>query len=344
MKAVVVQEGKTIAIKDRPIPTLDDDEILVKTVALAQNPTDWKFVDRIQIVDTILGCDWSGYVAQTGKNVTFPKVGDHVAGFVQGGTYQDRGAYAEYLKTPAELSWVVPEGVLSHEQLATLGCAFWTAIQALYHPKRLAFVEPPEKVDKEQWIFVYGGSSSVGQYAIQLAHLSGYKVVTTASPHNFELVKSLGADVFFDYKDPEVVSKIRAATGDSIRDSFDTISLRESQEISAKVIAPDGGRLILLLAPIAEAKVRDDVKITHTLIYTALGRTFSLGPNSLYTASSEDRNHMAAFLKKIPTLVKEGKILPNRIRLWEGGLDGIPEGLQYMREGKVSAEKIVYRV
>jgi len=51
-------------------------------------------------------------------------------------------------------------------------------------------------------LFVYGGSSSVGQYAIQLAKLSGYKVVTTASKRNHELVKSLGADLVFDVSNP----------------------------------------------------------------------------------------------------------------------------------------------
>ena len=50
-------------------------------------------------------------------------------------------------------------------------------------------------------LFVYGGSSSVGQYAIQLAKLSGYRVVTTASKRNHELVKSLGADLVFDVSD-----------------------------------------------------------------------------------------------------------------------------------------------
>ncbi|PCH36497.1 GroES-like protein [Wolfiporia cocos MD-104 SS10] len=264
MKALIVQEGKTVALKDHPVPPVGDDDILVKTVALAQNPTDWKFVDFVQKAGTILGCDWSGYVVQAGKNVTTPKVGDHVAGFVQGGTYTDGGAYAEYIRTSAELSWVVPEGTVSHEQAATLGCAFWTAVQALYHPTRLGLVEPPAKVDKEQWVFVYGGSSSVGQYAIQLAHLSGYKVATTASPRNFELVKSLGADVVFDYKDPDVVSKIKAATGDSIKDALDTISLVDSQALSARVIAPGGGTLVLLLAPKPEAKVRDDVKVFRT--------------------------------------------------------------------------------
>ncbi|KAI0924688.1 hypothetical protein AcW2_005498 [Taiwanofungus camphoratus] len=352
MKALVVQEGKTVAVQDHPVPAVGDDDILVKTVALAQNPTDWKFVDFMTKPGTILGCDWSGYVVQTGKNVITPKIGDHVAGFVQGGTYTDGGAYAEYVRTPAELSWIVPVDTISHEQAATLGCAFWTSVQALYHPTRLGLVEPPAKVDKEEWVFVYGGSSSVGQYAVQLAHLSGYKVVSTASPRNFELVKSLGADAVFDYKDPEAVSKIKAATGDSVKAAFDTISLKDSQESSAHVIGPDGGRLVLVLAPVPEAKVRDDVQITHlsdvsnpdTLIYTSLGRTFSLSPKSHWPASPEDRAHMAAFLKKIPVLISQAKIIPNRIKLWEGGLSAVPDGLQYMREGKVSAEKIVYRV
>ena len=55
-------------------------------------------------------------------------------------------------------------------------------------------------------IFVYGGSSSVGQYAIQLAKLSGYKVVTTASKRNHELVRSLGADLVFDVSDSSQIS------------------------------------------------------------------------------------------------------------------------------------------
>lgn len=40
--------------------------------------------------------------------------------------------------------------------------------------------------------------ASVGLYAIQLAHLSGYKVATVASPRNHPLLKDLGADVVFD--------------------------------------------------------------------------------------------------------------------------------------------------
>lgn len=94
-------------------------------------------------------------------------------------------------------------------------------------------------------LFVYGGSSSVGQYSIQLAKHSGYKVITTASIRNHELVKSLGADLVFDvsnspkpsrfalelfenvraqYNDPDAAKKIKEATNDSIQLVYDTIS------------------------------------------------------------------------------------------------------------------------
>lgn len=53
---------------------------------------------------------------------------------------------------------------------------------------------------------------------------------------------------------------------------------------------------------------------------------------------------MAQFLLKVPKLVQDGAVKPLQIKLWEGGLAAVPDGLQYMREGKVSAEKIVYRV
>ena len=61
-------------------------------------------------------------------------------------------------------------------------------------------------------------------------------------------------------------------------------------------------------------------------------------------AIEADVAHIAAFLAKLPQLVKDGLVKPFPIKLWEGGFAAVPEGLQYMREGKVSAEKIVYRV
>ena len=42
MKALITQADKTAKVEEVPVPAIDDSEVLVKVVALAQNPTDWK--------------------------------------------------------------------------------------------------------------------------------------------------------------------------------------------------------------------------------------------------------------------------------------------------------------
>ena len=60
---------------------------------------------------------------------------------------------------------------------------------------------------------------------IQIANNLGYTVLATASPHNHDYVKSLGAKYVFDYKDPDVVSKIRKAAGENLSLVYEYVSL-----------------------------------------------------------------------------------------------------------------------
>ena len=92
-----------------------------------------------------------------------------------------------------------------------------------------------------------------------------------------------------------------------------------------------------------EYSTDSDACATVSVLYTALGREFTMR-GILLAASPEDHAHMAQFLAKTPELVAAGEVKPNPIKLWEGGLDAIPAGLWYMKEGKNSGEKIVYRV
>ena len=70
-----------------PIPKLRDDYLLVKTIAVALNPTDWTTLDAVGDNGTIVGCDYSGTVEAVGTAVKKPfKKGDRVAGFGHGGT------------------------------------------------------------------------------------------------------------------------------------------------------------------------------------------------------------------------------------------------------------------
>lgn len=78
--------GKAV-LRAIPHPRLPDDYILVKTVAVALNPTDWTTLDARGDDGTIVGCDYAGVVEDVGKAVTRPfKKGDRIAGFAHGGT------------------------------------------------------------------------------------------------------------------------------------------------------------------------------------------------------------------------------------------------------------------
>ncbi|KAI0797098.1 GroES-like protein [Abortiporus biennis] len=344
MKALITQANNTATVEVISVPTIADDEVLVRTAAVALNPIDWKFIDFFNHPGTIIGVDFAGKIVKVGKNVTDVAVGDNVASFVHGGIKSDRGAFAQYVKAADELVWKIPDGSITFEEAATLNCGFWTGVQSLFHPKRLGLVEPPKKVSGEEWVFINGGSSSLGLYGVNLAHLAGYKVVSVASPKNIEVVKSYGADAVFDYNDLDIIKKIKEVSKDSIHNVYDTISSESSQILSVQVLAPGPGKVLVVRVLDETDKLRKDVQIIHTLLFTALGSNFYHLGNEFYPASSEDRAQVAQFVKKMPELVKNKLVKPNPVKSFAGGLAGIPEALQYLKEGKNSGEKVVLRV
>jgi NADPH:quinone reductase-like Zn-dependent oxidoreductase len=88
-----------------------------------------------------------------------------------------------------------------------------TASCGLYMKDYLALRHPasPAALSSGETLLIWGGSTSVGSNAIQLAVASGYEVFTTCSPRNFDNVKNLGASKVFDYNSASVGSDIIAA-------------------------------------------------------------------------------------------------------------------------------------
>ena len=80
-----------------------------------------------------------------------------------------------------------------------------------------------------------------------------------------------------------------------------------------------------------------------TFVSGSLDRASNFGDGRIYVIES-DVAHMAVFLAKLAQLVKFGLVKPLPIKTWEGGFAAVLDGLQYMRQGRVSAGKIVYRV
>lgn len=91
----------------------------------------------------------------------------------------------------------------------------------------------PDKPAKETIkVLIYGASTNTGLWAVQFAKLSGLYVIATCSEKNFEAVKALGADEFFDYKESGCGERIREATGDGLAYAFDCVSEGNSKDVS----------------------------------------------------------------------------------------------------------------
>ncbi|KAF2845346.1 GroES-like protein [Plenodomus tracheiphilus IPT5] len=329
--------------KDVPKPTIADNEILVKVRAVALNPTDAKHIDLIGPSGCIVGCDYAGTVDQVGKNATHLwNIGDRVAGAVHGGLFPDRGAFAEYLKIDGDLAWKVPENV-DDATATTYGVSAGTALLALCG--RLGLPHPDTLLDgssnaakESQVILIYAGSTAAGLFTIQMAKALGCKVVTTASPHSFSLVKSYGADAVFDYHDKDVAAEI-AKNYPDIKMAVDCISEGPSFKICDTAIGKKGGQVIVLL-PGAKPSI-STVKHELILAYTLFGRPFKwlqpVGPK--YAAIPTDRAMFAKFYAVLPKLLDVLKPLP--ITREAGGMDAIQPGLDKLREKKVSGSKLV---
>jgi NADPH:quinone reductase-like Zn-dependent oxidoreductase len=244
------------------------------------------------------------------------------------------GAFAEHIKAKAGIHLKLGD-TISFEEAATLGVGITTVAQGLYQELGLPF--PPNKVQEPTPILIYGASTATGTLAVQYAKLSGCEVIATASPHNFDLVRKLGADQVFDYKDPEVGAKIRKATNDKLKLVFDCIGEGGSFDIAAAAISSSGGHLSSLL-PVKDFP-RKDVKTNFTFAYTALGEKY----NDSVQASQSDYEFGVEFWKVSEDLINSGKIKTHPVEVRKG-LAGVPQGLQDLKDGKVSGVKLVYTV
>ncbi|TFK93483.1 NAD-P-binding protein [Polyporus arcularius HHB13444] len=198
---------KALALSDNtPVPSkLKKGEILVKVQAAALNPVGYKVLGflpsfvlkRVNAYEF----DFAGIVADA--NGTELKDGDEVVGTipVPRTLSSGWGALAQYTKALASEVVPRPKNVTS-TQAAGFGIAGLTAYQAL---------EDVAKLEAGQSVFINGGSTAVGSFAIQLAKAKGAKVAASASGKNEQYVRDLGADEFFDYTKAPLHEQLAAA-------------------------------------------------------------------------------------------------------------------------------------
>jgi putative PIG3 family NAD(P)H quinone oxidoreductase len=204
MRAVIAPDPggpEALVVADLPDPVPGPGEVVIEMAATAVNRA-----DTLQRqgsyppppgASDVLGLECSGVVGALGPGVDGWAVGDEVCALLAG------GGYAEKVLVPAGQLMPVPAGIglLTAGALPEVACTVWSNVFMI------------AGLQRGETLLVHGGAGGIGTFAIQLAHVLGARVVTTAgSAEKLDVCRSLGADVTVNYREQDFVEEVTAAT------------------------------------------------------------------------------------------------------------------------------------
>ena len=223
MKAAVFYEcggPDKIQVVDLPKPEIQPNQVLIQIKAAALNHHDlWMLrgpADSSYVFPYCGGSDLSGVVAEVGEDVLQLKAGERVlvnpnlgcGTCAQCLTGEENycpdydilsGGFAEYIAVSAKKVLTIPDDI-SFVQAAAVPLVFQTAWHALITQ---AQVRPGEDV------LILGASGGVSSAAIQIAKLTGARVIaTTSSEEKMEKARQLGADYVLNRTDGDYWAEI----------------------------------------------------------------------------------------------------------------------------------------
>jgi len=242
---------------------------------------------RDQPLSMAPGCEVVGRVAMAGPGADVePQT--RVAGWIEAG-----GAYSDRAVVPAHRVYPVPEDVPA----AAIVAVFFQGTTADYALHRYGRMQPGETV------LVHGASGGVGGLAVQLAKLSGGRVVATASNEaKRQVAGDQGADVALDSSDPETLTEriLEATEGhgcDVVIDGVGGALFKPSLKAMAF-----RGRYVIAGSASQEPAMLD---VRHLL-----PRTQTIVGFILARISEEDPAEPGRCLLRLCDLVRDGKLRP----------------------------------
>lgn len=366
--AVMASPRARLEIRSVPDPEPAPDEILVQVRAVGINPVDWVIQGTGPITyswlkaPVVLGSDVAGEVVAVGSAVTRFRVGDRVVGLATG-TDRGRdplreGAFRERTVLLERLSAPIPNG-MPEERAAVLPLGVSTAACALFQTAHLGLPVPGDEgaASGGGVVIIWGGATSVGMNAIQLARAAGYAVITTASQRNALLLLELGAETVIDRTAPDAVGRLVTAVGG--RRVVGAVALGAgSAGPCIDVLRRTGGKILAMAStPVSLEGVAGRRRLfpgmipTFTRIGVTMGslmlraRRAGIRAGFVWGSSLRDdglgERLWGGFL---PAALADGSYRAVPEPLTAGsGLDAVQAGLDRQREG-VSAQKIVIAI
>lgn len=254
MKAAVVEKPEVLVIKQVPVPTINDNEVLIKIKYTGICGTDWSIYKGFYSSDKlplIPGHEFSGVIEQVGKNAKGLKVGERVTAdinmscghcfycrrgqklmckeFHQLGIHVD-GTFADYVKAPWELVHVLPD------RLDFLSGAFIEPVSCVIHSAKAL----DAKIGSS--IAILG--AGLGTLHASVARNRGCApvIVLDINPYRLEIAKQMGADYVIDMsKVDDPVLEVRKLTGGRGADYvIEAIGRIDTYEMAYKMVRPGG--------------------------------------------------------------------------------------------------------
>lgn len=209
MKALIKKlPEKGLWLEDVPIPSIADDEVLVKIKKVSICGTDvhiykWdEWAQKTIPIPMVIGHEFMGEIAKVGKNVRWLKEGDRISGEghitcgrcppcrvgkkhlcmnTLGVGVNRHGCFAEYFNLPADNVFLLPQSV--PDDIAAIFDPYGNAVHTA-----LSFPLTGEDV-------LITGAGPIGIMAAAIARKAGARnvVITDRKPYRLELAKKMGA-------------------------------------------------------------------------------------------------------------------------------------------------------
>jgi NADPH:quinone reductase-like Zn-dependent oxidoreductase len=248
---------------------------------------------------------------------------------------------------------------LSYEEAVVLPVGIATASAGLFQSDFLSLPLPtlsPKQTNSV--ILIWGGSSAIGCSGIQLARAAGLQVITTASKHNFQLCKDLGAAEVFGRASPSITNEIlEYLEGKDFLGVYDAIGLPDTLEACVEIMAKrkPGGIIASTLPPMvaidakgiqikmgkSKSKPHSSLAVLYLSCQSKLTR---LEKPQVHCLKIIDNVAPAIFNDYLPKALEQGKFLAKPDPLVVGtGLEFVQKGMDRVKEG-YSARKVVVKL
>ena len=319
-------DEKVLIYEEVPLPDINDNQVLVEIKAAAINHLDiWvrKGIPGISL-PMIIGSDGAGIVVKVGKNVNKFSIGDEVIinpllfcgncpsclnnqenqcssiGILGETT---NGTNCEFIALN-QRNLINKPKKMSFECAASFPLAGQTAYQMLINRAMLK---------ESDIVFIWGASSGVGSFGLQIAKSFGCKVIATGgSKKKCEYANKIGADLSLNHYKDDIVSLVKDYTnGKGVNIIFEHSGL-ETWSTSMKILSKFG-RLVTC-GSTTGPKVSIDLRYIFFKQQSILGSTMG-------TLSA---------LKEVMNLIVDGSVTPVIDKVFS--LDNISDAHKYIED------------